>query len=159
SYAMFGKTIDAAEWTNLPAIALLFIATYGIGYTVLKPLSAAAAAVIVNFYPLLLWLSRETLIDYWLTSMVALAIWVLIRTEEFSKKGYTVLFGIVCGLGMLTKWTFALFILLPALWAARHNLKNAATAALIAIAVSAYWYAFAAGALLQLLAVNTAQSF
>jgi 4-amino-4-deoxy-L-arabinose transferase-like glycosyltransferase len=158
SYGLFGKTIDAAQWANLPAIAILLIATYGIGRTLLKPLPAATAAVIVNFYPLLLWLSRETLIDYWLTSLVAFAIWLLILTKEFTNRKFTVLFGVVCGLGMLTKWTFVLFVLLPALWAARKNFKNAATAALIAIGIAAYWYAFAAQALLRLLSINTAQS-
>src|SRR5262245_49583403 len=89
-YAVFGKTIDAAQWANLPAIALLFAATYGIGRAILKPFAAATAAVITNFYPLMLWLSRETLIDYWLTSMVALAMWLLIRTNEFSNRKYSV---------------------------------------------------------------------
>ena len=35
-YAIFGKTVDAAQWANLPAIALLFIATYGIGRSLLN---------------------------------------------------------------------------------------------------------------------------
>jgi hypothetical protein len=157
-YAIFGKTIDSAQWANLPAIALLFMATYGIGRTVLKPFGAATAAVIVNFYPLLLWLSRETIIDYWLTSWVALAIWTLIHTDEFSNRKLTILFGIVCGLGMLMKWTFVFFVILPALWFARKNFKNAAIAGVIGAAIAAYWYAFAVPALLRLLTINTTQS-
>jgi 4-amino-4-deoxy-L-arabinose transferase-like glycosyltransferase len=158
SYALFGKTLDAAQWANLPAIAVLLFATYGIGRTVLKPFAAATGAVIVNFCPLLLWLSRETMIDYWLTSMVALSIWALIRTNEFSDRKRGVIFGIICGLGMLTKWTFAFFVILPALWFARKNVKNAAIAASIAAVLAAYWYAFARRALLTLLSINTAQS-
>jgi 4-amino-4-deoxy-L-arabinose transferase-like glycosyltransferase len=158
SYAFFGKTIDAAQWANLPAIALLFIATYGIGRTLLKPLAAAIGAVIVSFYPLLVWLSRETLIDYWLTAVVASAIWMLIRTNEFSDGKHSIFFGIVCGFGMLTKWTFGLFVILPALWFARKNMKNAAIAASIAAAISAYWYAFASRALLSLFTINSAQA-
>jgi 4-amino-4-deoxy-L-arabinose transferase-like glycosyltransferase len=158
SYALFGKTLDAAQCANLPAIALLLFATYGIGRTVLKPLAAATGASIVNFYPLLLWLSRETIIDYWLTSMVALAIWALIRTNEFSDRKRTVIFGIACGLGMLTKWTFVFFVILPALWFARKNPKNAAIAGSIAAGIAAYWYAFAGRALLSLLSINTTQS-
>jgi 4-amino-4-deoxy-L-arabinose transferase-like glycosyltransferase len=158
SYALFGKTLDAAQWANLPAIALLLLVTYAIGRTVLKPFAAATGAVIVNFCPLLLWLSRETMIDYWLTSMVALSIWALIRTNEFSDRKRAVIFGIICGLGMLTKWTFAFFVVLPALWFARKNVKNAAIAASIGAILAAYWYAFARGALLTLLSINTAQS-
>jgi len=158
SYPLFGKTLDAGQWANLPAIALLLLATYAIGRSVLKPFAAATGAVIVNFCPLLLWLSRETMIDYWLTSMVALSIWALIRTNEFSDRKRTVIFGIICGLGMLTKWTFAFFVILPALWFARKNVKNAAIAASIAAVLAAYWYAFAGRALLTLLSINDAQS-
>ena len=85
-YVLFGKTSDAAAWTNLPALAILLAATYGVGSSVLKPLPAATAAVLVGFFPYLVWLSRETLVDYWLTAMVALAIWALIRTQEFSNR-------------------------------------------------------------------------
>src|SRR5689334_18825758 len=49
-FLIFGKTIDVAQWANLPAIAVLLAATYGIGRTILKPFAAAAAAVIVGFY-------------------------------------------------------------------------------------------------------------
>ncbi len=120
-YAIFGRSVDVAQSANLLAIGILLLATYGLGRTVLKPIPAAAAAIMVNFYPYLLWLSRETLIDYWLTSMVALAMWCLVRTNDFSDRKRSIVFGIVCGLGMLTKWTFVLFVGLPALWAARKN--------------------------------------
>src|SRR5262245_42122520 len=59
-YAIFGKTIDAGQWANLPAIAILVVATYKVGCTVLGRFAAATAAALVNFYPILLWLSRET---------------------------------------------------------------------------------------------------
>ncbi|MBI2149598.1 MAG: glycosyltransferase family 39 protein, partial [Acidobacteria bacterium] len=157
-YAAFGKTIDVAQLANLPAIVLLFAATYGIGREILKPCAAAAAAVLVNFYPILLWLSRETLIDYWLTSVVALAMWLLIRTREFSDRRRSIAFGIACGLGLLTKWTFGFFVVLPALWFARKNLKNAAIAACIAAAIAAYWYIPARRSLAVLFGVNSRQS-
>jgi 4-amino-4-deoxy-L-arabinose transferase-like glycosyltransferase len=158
-YAVFGKTIDAAQWANLPAIVLLFTATYGIGRTLLlKPVAAAAAAVLVNFYPYMLWLSRETLVDYWLTAMVALAMWALLLTREFSDRRRSIAFGVMCGLGMLTKWTFAFFLVLPALWFARKNLKNAAMAAGIGAVVAAYWYIPAGQTLLTLYRINSAQS-
>jgi 4-amino-4-deoxy-L-arabinose transferase-like glycosyltransferase len=159
-FLVFGKTIDSAQWANLPAMAILLAATYGIGRTLLKlkPLAAAAAAVTAGFYPILLWLSRETIIDYWLTAFVALAIWVLIETKDFSERRWSILFGIACGVGMLTKWTFLFFVAPPALWFARKNFKNAAIAALIAAFIAAYWYVPAAGSLSNLLQFNTAQS-
>lgn len=139
-YAAFGRTIDAAQLANLAAIAILFVAAFAIGRTLLPPVPAAVAAILVNFYPILIWLSRETLIDYWLASFVALAMYFLIRADSFSRRRESAMFGVVCGLGMLTKWTFGLFVALPGLWAARKNWKNASFAGVIALVVSGYWY-------------------
>jgi 4-amino-4-deoxy-L-arabinose transferase-like glycosyltransferase len=155
-YAMFGRTNDAAQMANLPAIAILLIATYGLGRTLLSPMAAALAAAIVNFYPILLWLSRETIIDYWLTGMVALAMWLMVLTREFSDRGKSAAFGVVCGLGMLTKHTFPLFIALPFIWLARKNPRNAAVAAGIAVLIASVWYVPAAPQLAEFLKVNTA---
>ena len=155
-YAVFGKTIDAAQWANLPAIAILIASTYGVGRNLLRPLPAATAALLVGFFPYLVWLSRETLVDYWLTAMVALAMWLLIRTDEFSDRKASIAFGVACGLGMLTKWTFPLFVVMPALWFARKNIRNAGIAAAIAAVIAAYWYLPAGRSLQQLANVNNA---
>ena len=155
-YAIFGKSVDAAQWANLPAIALLGLATYKLARPLLSPPAAAAAAALVNFYPYLLWLSRETLIDYWLAAIVALSMWALIRTKEFSDRKASILFGIACGLGLLTKWTFPFFVLLPAVWLARKHLRNAMLAAAVAAVIAAYWYVPSAGALSEFLKTNAA---
>jgi len=139
-YIVLGPTVDAAQLANLPAIIILGLATYGIAKSVMDPESAAFAALLVNFFPYMLWISRETLTEYWLTAMVALAIWSLIKTREFSNPKWSLIFGAVCGLGMLTKWTFVLFVGLPAAWYARKNWANAFKAAAVAAVLSAYWY-------------------
>jgi hypothetical protein len=41
---------------------------------------------------------------------------------------------------MLTKWTFVIFIGLPAVWAARKHPGNAVKGAAIAAVVACYWY-------------------
>ncbi len=155
-YAIFGTSSQAAALANLPAIAILLLATYGLGRRLLPSGAAAASAVLVSFYPLLLWLSRETLIDYWLTALVTLAMLCLFKTENFSRRSESALFGIVCGLGMLTKWTFPLFVALPAIWAARKNWKNASLAALTASSVSAIWYLPRGQSIVSFLAINKA---
>ena len=147
---------DSAQFANIPATAILMAATYGIGKHLLTPNAAAIAATLTAFYPMLLWLSRETVIDYWLTAIVALAIWVLIESDGFSKPRMSLLFGAICGLGMLTKGTFALFLVLPALWFARRNWKQALPSGGIAAVIAAYWYLPQAGALPQLLRINRA---
>jgi 4-amino-4-deoxy-L-arabinose transferase-like glycosyltransferase len=138
-YALFGRSVDAAQAVNLPAIAILMLATYGIARRVLPPMQAALAGVLVIFYPYMLWLSRETIIDYWLCALVALAIFTLYQTEEFSNIKKCCLFGVICGLGMLTKATFLLYVAFPALWFARKNWRNAVIAGIPALLLTSYW--------------------
>jgi 4-amino-4-deoxy-L-arabinose transferase-like glycosyltransferase len=139
-YWLFGTTIGAAQLANLPAIILLGLSTFGIAKTVLDPSAAVLAAMIANFIPFMLWLSRETMIEYWLAALVAVSLWALLRSEEFSNPKWSLLFGAFCGLGMLTKWTFAIFVGLPAFWAARKNFRNAVKAGTFAAVIAAYWY-------------------
>jgi hypothetical protein len=57
---------------------------------------------------------------------------------------------------MLTKWTFPFFLILPAIWAARQNVLNAAIAGATASALTAYWYLPSVPALKTFFEINTA---
>jgi 4-amino-4-deoxy-L-arabinose transferase-like glycosyltransferase len=140
AYRIAGVSIDTAQLANIPAILLIGLATYGIARSLMKPTAAAIAAVLANFFPFMLWISRETLLETWLTALIALAIWALLKTNEFSNLRWSVLFGVLCGFGMLTKWTFAIFVVPPALWAARRHFGNAVKAGVIAAVLASYWY-------------------
>jgi hypothetical protein len=140
----------------LPAIAILLLGTYRIGKTVLTPTASAIAAVLANFYPFVLWLSRETLIDYWLMCSVCGAFWLLLKTEKFSHRWWSILFGFACGLGMLTKFSFAFFIAAPFVWAARRNLRNALLAIIVGILICGPWYFWSIPALIELSHINAA---
>src|SRR5687768_5602226 len=85
-YWLFGAGPDIGRLANLPATVLLIFSTYGIGRRLLQPSGAALAAVLVSFYPLMVWVSREAVIDYWLASLVAFGIWLLLKTENFSRR-------------------------------------------------------------------------
>ena len=116
----------------------------------------AMAAVLATFYPYLLWISRETIIDYWLCAIVAAAMWALIKTKEFSDPRWSIAFGAFAGIGMLTKWTFPFFLILPAIWCARRNWKNAAAAAAIAAAIASIWYLPSLSQLAEFATLNAA---
>jgi 4-amino-4-deoxy-L-arabinose transferase-like glycosyltransferase len=140
AYWIAGVSIDTAQLANVPAIILIALATYGVGRTIMKPAAAAVAAMLVNFFPFMLWISRETLIETWLTALVALSIWALVKTKDFTSSRWSVVFGVFCGFGMLTKWTFAIFVAPPALWAARKHWRNGLKAGVIAAVLASYWY-------------------
>jgi hypothetical protein len=139
-YSVFGISPRVGQIANIPAVFILILATFGIARTLLPTMAAAAAAALIAFFPMMIWLSRAAMIDYWLTSLVALAMWLLLRAKGFTDRRTTILFGLVCGVGLLTKISFALFVVLPALWFARSHWKRATVAASIAAGVAALWY-------------------
>src|SRR5262249_18186620 len=156
TWSIFGKTLFVARVANVLAVAILMLATYGVGCFVVERWTAAVAAVLVSFYPVMLWLSRETMIDYWLAAIVAVAVWVLFKTHGFTNRPWSIAFGVIAGLGMLTKWTFVFFLIFPAIWFALRNWRNAAVAGSIMAAFTAYWYLPSLPALRQFLSINTA---
>ena len=155
-YAIFGISIDSAQLANIPATAILMGSTYLIGRHLMSPMGAAVGAVLVAYYPLLIWLSRVTLIDYWLTALVALALWLLLETDGFQNRRMTLLFGVVSGIGMLTKWTFAAFLVPPALLFLRRRWRKALLSVAVAIPIASYWYLSRASVLVGFLQINTA---
>src|SRR3989454_10963264 len=77
--------------------------------------------------------------------MVALMLVVLLRTDTFEHRGWSVATGLVLGLGMLTKPPFAAYVLAPlvvvaARIRARRALANLALAALIGGGLGLPWY-------------------
>src|SRR5919204_3986762 len=77
--------------------------------------------------PLLTSLFKWYMLDPPLTAMVALALYLLIRSEFFAQRRYALAFGVVCGLGMLTKWTFVLCLALPAVYGLAAGARTAAS--------------------------------
>jgi 4-amino-4-deoxy-L-arabinose transferase-like glycosyltransferase len=61
AWAIFGKTIPVSRLINLAALAVLLGATFGIGKRFLSPVAAATPAVLAVFFPIMIWLSRETI--------------------------------------------------------------------------------------------------
>ncbi len=112
-YKLFGLSADVAAMVNSLYLAILLSSTYIIGRKVWGWKEGLLAAFLVSTFPMIYALSRYTYIEFALTSMVTLSICLLLMSEGFTRRGYSLLFGFSLGLGMLTKWTYALFVLPP----------------------------------------------
>lgn len=144
---------DAMLGASALYMAVLIVSCYGIARRMAGQFAGLIAAFVVSMYPILFGLSRHYLLDFNLTAMTALIIWLLFETKNFSRRVPSFFLGIALGLGMLTKWTLVAFIAGPfgliALSAlfikdgvmARPKLKNMALALVIGVCIAAPWYA------------------
>jgi 4-amino-4-deoxy-L-arabinose transferase-like glycosyltransferase len=156
SYALFGVSADGAAMTNSLYLVLYLLAVYGIGERLAGPWIGLAAAALVSLFPIVFSMSRYLYIDFALAAMVALNVCLLLRSEGFSRRGPSLLYGLSFGLGMLVKWTFVAFALPPLLAALATpgllssvpprlrlvlgNRRRLLASALLGLAVTALWF-------------------
>jgi 4-amino-4-deoxy-L-arabinose transferase-like glycosyltransferase len=156
---LFWPTVDALLGINAVFLGVLLLSTYGIGSAFGGQETGLLAAFVVSMYPILYGLARHYLLDFPLVAMVTLSIWLLIRAERFENRGASIAYGLSLGLGLLTKWTFAVFIVGPFLMAivralsgrSRRRLTNIALALAVGAAVAAPWYLWNLSSLLEVL--------
>jgi 4-amino-4-deoxy-L-arabinose transferase-like glycosyltransferase len=147
-YILFYPSPHIAVLANLPATLLLLWAIHGLASDLAGTVAARWACMLTAFVPYMVWMSRETVLDYWLSAWVAAALLVLLRSRAFASRTASLLMGVTIALGMLTKWLFAGFLLFPValvclrtrIWRDRERLINLADTLLIAAIGAAVWY-------------------
>lgn len=142
---LFGDTRFLTPLANLLGLFLTSFCTFRIALRCFSPLAAACAGLLPCLFPLAAWTSREALLDVPLAGFVALALLLVLKSDFFQRKGTTLAFGLVAGLGVLTKWTFALFLLVPSLYflarpARRRAAVNLLDASFLALPLGFIWY-------------------
>jgi len=148
---LFGLSETSAVMANTPFLLILLTSLY---YTGKKAFSAAAGVLsgfIVMMYPGVFALARLSLPDFAMTAMLSLSFCLLLYSEYFSLTLPSLLFGVSCGLGMLTKQILPLFLLAPLLYVIgdliltgrileKRTAANLTASFLITCAVAGYWY-------------------
>lgn len=115
-YFAFPVTMLTAQAVMLLFLGVAMFSVYGIGRTVSDPMAGLLAAFFIGTAPFVVYSLLTFQLDLPLMAMVALALYTLIRTEWFSRPGWTAALGLVWGLGLLTKPTFPVYALPPLLW-------------------------------------------
>ena len=150
---------DVSTWVlNQFFLAVLLFATCRLGRRAAGPVAGIAAAVAVTTFGAVWSASHAFMLDLPVTAVTALALEELFATDRFSRAGRSLLFGLVAGIGMLTKWTFFFFLIVPlavemgraaALSDRLRRLRNACAALLVLGLVSLPWYLVHAPSLAQ----------
>jgi 4-amino-4-deoxy-L-arabinose transferase-like glycosyltransferase len=142
-YLIFGRRWHAAYLVNIASMALLFFAMYRIARRFLNTRAAVLSIAVAGTMPLLYGLARWFLVEYALTALVALAVYILIE-GGLEESRTALLFGCVCGLGLLLKVSFPVYILPALLYAwigSRYRLRLLVLTSLACLTLAAPWYA------------------
>jgi dolichyl-phosphate-mannose-protein mannosyltransferase/DUF2993 family protein len=145
SYRLWPSDVFAAQLVVWLFLGLGMVATYLLGRRVADGTVGVAAAILFATAPFVIFSTLRFQLDLPLAAMVALALYTISTTESFTRRGPALVAGVVTGLGMLTKPTFAVYVLPAVLLALRDvrrpRLLNALLGAIVAVLVSAAWYA------------------
>jgi len=123
-YILFGESFDIACISNIVFLAILLFSVYGIGKYLFNREVGLFSSLIISFIPILIVYQRDFLLDFPLTAMIALSIYVLLKSENLTNIKYSILFGICFGLAMLTKWAAIFFVISPLLWVFYQSIKE-----------------------------------
>ena len=147
-YLLFHPGPHIAVLANIPATVLLLGSLYILASDLAGAKAARWTCILAALTPYMVWLSRETVLDYWLAAWVTASLAVLLKTRGFQSRSQSLFFGLTCAFGMLTKWLFAGFLLAPVLWVClrfrvwreTRRLLNLADAVILACLLSGWWY-------------------
>ncbi|HXA54079.1 MAG TPA: glycosyltransferase family 39 protein [Solirubrobacteraceae bacterium] len=140
-----GLSIPAMVITeNLVFVTLLALGCYKVGRLAFSPLAGLLAVVFALGSPLISAQFHVFMTDAPETAMVAVSVWLIIASEGFSKLRVCALAGVACGLGMLTKEPFPIFVigvvLVTAVRGGPRSWRGLALFGGIALALALPWY-------------------
>jgi len=147
-FLVFHPGPHVAALVNLPATILLLWAVYQLARDVAGRTAATWACLLTALIPYLTWMSRETILDYWLSAFFAASLVFLRKVQGFQSRRWSLLLGVLLGLGMLTKWFFAGLIFFPFLyvvlkgrvWTSGDRSINVADTLLVGGILAGFWY-------------------
>ena len=130
-YRLLPTDAAAAEIVMLLFLAAGMAATYALGRALAGGTAGVAAAWIFGTAPFVVFSALRFQLDLPLATLVVTSVLLLVRTDGFTRPGWSVLAGLVFGVGMLTKPPFAAYLLPAVVWVIfrEHRRRAVANAA------------------------------
>ncbi len=145
--AMFVGGVNVASpivAENVVFVPLLTLGCYQTGRLLVGSLAGMLAVVFVLGSPLLMSMFHVDMLDGPLTAMVAVSVWLILASEDFSRQGVAGLAGLAVGLGLNVKSQFPLFVIGLIAIALVHggwrNKRGVLTFCVVAFVVGSPWY-------------------
>jgi hypothetical protein len=129
---------------NLVFVPLLALGCYNVGRLAFGRLAGLLAVVAALGSPLITAQFHVPMTDAPETAMVAVAVWLILESERFSRIGISAAAGVAVGLGMVTKEPFAFFVagvlLVTVARGGWRAWRGLAVFAVVALAIALPWY-------------------
>ncbi|MFA5146719.1 MAG: glycosyltransferase family 39 protein [Candidatus Omnitrophota bacterium] len=143
-HAFLGLSKRVAVSANIPYIFIMLFSVYFTGKKMRDAKTGLLAAFIMTAFPMTLAMSRYFMLEFSLTAMVSMSVCLLVYSDLFDRRAFSLLLGVSLGLGMLTKQTFAIFAAGPALAVLlskkKKNVRNVIHTLVISAVVSSPVY-------------------
>ncbi|MBI3635024.1 MAG: LmeA family phospholipid-binding protein [Candidatus Rokubacteria bacterium] len=145
AYRLYPSDVAAAQAAILGFLAAGMIAVYLIARRFSGGIAGVVAATAFATAPLVVYLTVRFQLDLPLAAMVALCLLAALATDDFTRRGRAVAAGVVFGLGMLTKATLPVYVVLAILILVVRGrragaLVNAGLSVVVAALVALPWY-------------------
>lgn len=129
---------------NLVFVPLLALGCYQTGRLLFGRLAGMLAVIFVFGSSLLISLSHVLLLDAPLTALVAVSVWLILASEDFSRPGVAAMAGLAVGLGLNAKVQFVLYVVgliaIVMLHGGWRNRRGLAIFLAVAAVVGLPWY-------------------
>jgi len=106
-------------------LIVLLVCVYKIGKKISNVQLGLLGCAILSSYPIIFSSSRHFNLEIATCAMTAISVLCLLHTELFSKRGASIILGVVIGLGMLTRQLFLIYFIGPFIVSAIFGLKPA----------------------------------
>ncbi len=121
-YAVNGVSIETARISILLFAIIFLLAMFGIGYEMGGNFGGFSVMALAAASPHVLNYSRLYFLDFPQAAITALAFYLLLKSDFFRNRKFSLLFGLVTALAMLTKWSTAFYLIVPVLWFLTPNI-------------------------------------
>lgn len=123
-HMLFGISDDNFIYINIFFLFMALFSLMQVGRMLYSEMTGFLAGVMLCSVPFWLWNLYNCLIDLPLTAIVLFSFFIYMKSQDFSNRKYSILFGITMGLGILLKWTFVFYVIIPFMYYAVKSVRE-----------------------------------
>jgi len=110
-YRIFGLTTKNELVINTLFLIILLISVYKIGEHMYNKQIGILSSIFINSFCIIIIISKRAAREFPLLSILALTFWMLLKTDYFRDRKFSLLFGLALGLTSLVKYSFIVYVL------------------------------------------------